>query len=137
MSEDPRARRGDTESGDAGGSSRADLPPDGTDGRDPDAWHRDVEELGARIREVKAADTSGMSAWERRRTAGRRGYEPGQISGQAWNTLGTLIAGTAVWAAIGFGIDRLAGTGMIFLPIGALVGMAGSLYLVIYRVRQR
>ena len=53
--------------------------------------------------------------------------------GTAWSIIGTLIAGLAVWGAIGFGIDRLTGFHALFLPIGLVVGAVGGVYLVVVR----
>jgi F0F1-type ATP synthase assembly protein I len=111
--------------------------PDRLGKRDEEALRRAADELGERIREVRGAHDPEISAWERRRAAGRRGYQPGLPSGEAWNIVGTLAAGMAFWAAVGYGVDRLAGTGTVFLPIGAVVGLAGALYLAIYRLRRR
>jgi hypothetical protein len=49
--------------------------------------------------------------------------------------MGTLLAGTAFWGLVGFGLDRLFGFGVVFLPIGIVVGMAAALYLVIYKLK--
>ena len=53
--------------------------------------------------------------------------------GQAWSIIGTLLAGPAVWGAIGFGLDRLFGFTALFLAIGLVVGAVGSVYLVVIR----
>ncbi len=53
--------------------------------------------------------------------------------GTAWSIIGTLIAGLAVWGAIGFGIDRLAGFHALFLPLGLVVGAIGGVWLVVIR----
>jgi F0F1-type ATP synthase assembly protein I len=66
----------------------------------------------------------------------RRPYRPGDASEQVWNAFGTVLAGIAFWGLVGYGIDRAAGLGPIFLPIGLLLGAAASLYLVIYRARR-
>jgi hypothetical protein len=67
----------------------------------------------------------------------RRPYRPGLISDEAWTAVGTLLAGTGFWGLVGYGIDRLAGLGTVFLPIGIIVGMAASVYLVINRATGR
>ncbi|SBW28335.1 AtpZ/AtpI family protein [Protofrankia symbiont of Coriaria ruscifolia] len=67
----------------------------------------------------------------------RRPYRPGLISGEMWNAFGTLLAGTGFWGLVGYGIDRVTGIGTVFLPVGVIVGMAASLYLVIYRATRR
>jgi F0F1-type ATP synthase assembly protein I len=69
------------------------------------------------------------------RRAPRRRPEHGP--GEAWNVVGTLVAGTAFWGLVGYGIDRLTGLGTIFLPIGLVVGMAAAVYLVIYQTLRR
>jgi ATP synthase protein I len=46
-----------------------------------------------------------------------------------WTIICLLVAGPAVWAAIGYGVDQAAGTGF-FVPIGVVVGFVTSLYLV-------
>lgn len=56
-------------------------------------------------------------------SAGRDG------SDQVWGFISTLVAGPAVWGAIGYGLDRLVGTAL-FLPLGVVVGFVTSLYLV-------
>ncbi|KPM57773.1 F0F1-ATPase subunit family protein [Frankia sp. R43] len=38
---------------------------------------------------------------------------------------------------VGFGVDHLAGFGPVFFPIGLVVGMVASIYLVIYRFGAR
>ena len=53
--------------------------------------------------------------------------------GTGWSIMGTLLAGLAVWGAIGYGIDRLAGFHALFLPIGLVVGAVGGVYLVVVR----
>ena len=53
--------------------------------------------------------------------------------GTAWSIIGTLIAGLAVWGAIGFGIDRLVGFHALFLPIGLVIGAVGGVYIVVVR----
>lgn len=56
-------------------------------------------------------------------SAGRDG------SDQVWGYISTLVAGPAVWGAIGYGLDRLVDTA-VFLPIGVVVGFVTSLYIV-------
>jgi F0F1-type ATP synthase assembly protein I len=53
--------------------------------------------------------------------------------GTAWSIIGTLLAGPAVWGAIGFGLDRLLGFHALFLSIGLVVGAVGGVYLVVIR----
>lgn len=46
-----------------------------------------------------------------------------------WGLISTLVAGPAVWGAIGYGGDHLAGTAFL-LPIGVVVGFVTSFYVV-------
>lgn len=57
--------------------------------------------------------------------------------GEGFNIIGTLLSGIAFWGLVGFGVDRLVGTDLLFLPIGVLLGLAAGLYLVIYRLLRR
>lgn len=50
----------------------------------------------------------------------------------AYSILATLIAGLVVWAGAGALLDTLTGSA-VFLPVGAAVGVLGSLYLVYVR----
>src|SRR5919198_1159849 len=52
--------------------------------------------------------------------------------GTAWSIIGTILAGLAVWGAIGFGLDRLVGFRAVFLPIGLiLAGVAFGAGLIV------
>ena len=53
--------------------------------------------------------------------------------GTAWSIISTLLAGILAWGAIGWVADWLAGTDKVFLPVGMVVGVAGSIYLVYLR----
>jgi F0F1-type ATP synthase assembly protein I len=53
--------------------------------------------------------------------------------GTAWSIIGTILAGLAVWGAIGYGLDRLAGFRAVFFPIGLVLGAVGGVWLVIVR----
>lgn len=46
-----------------------------------------------------------------------------------WGLISTLVAGPAVWGAVGLGADRLAGTALL-TPVGVVVGFLTSLYVV-------
>jgi ATP synthase protein I len=48
----------------------------------------------------------------------------------AWTVLSRLIGGIAVWGGIGWLLDRWTGHDALFLPIGVIVGISASLYLV-------
>jgi F0F1-type ATP synthase assembly protein I len=50
--------------------------------------------------------------------------------GTAWAMTGTLLAGICVWGGIGYVIDRMVGVRWLFLPIGMLIGVSASIYLV-------
>src|SRR5919202_1149977 len=56
--------------------------------------------------------------------------------GKAWSIIGTLLAGLAVWGALGFLVDRLTGLHGVFLAVGLssfliLIGVVGGLYAVL------
>ncbi|MGH2685680.1 MAG: AtpZ/AtpI family protein, partial [Actinomycetota bacterium] len=53
--------------------------------------------------------------------------------GTAWTIIATLLSGILAWGGIGWLVDHLVGTSKLFLPIGMVVGMAGSIYLVYLR----
>lgn len=57
----------------------------------------------------------------------------GEGWGTAWSIMGTLIAGPVAWGGIGILLDLWLDFRWLFLPIGMVVGMAGSIYLVIRR----
>ena len=64
-----------------------------------------------------------MSAPEARRGPSDDG------ANQVWGLISTLVAGPAVWGAVGFGVDRLADTS-VFTPVGVVVGFLTSFYIV-------
>lgn len=53
--------------------------------------------------------------------------------GTAWGITGTLVAGMLTWGGVGYLIDRWIGLEWLFLPIGLLVGMGASVYVVYLR----
>jgi F0F1-type ATP synthase assembly protein I len=54
-------------------------------------------------------------------------------AGTAWTITGTLLAGIVVWGGIGWLIDRWIDVRALFLPVGMLVGLGASIYLVYLR----
>jgi F0F1-type ATP synthase assembly protein I len=50
--------------------------------------------------------------------------------GTGWAVTSTMIGGIAAWGAIGYLVDRLAGTHHVFLPVGFVLGAVGAVYLV-------
>lgn len=52
--------------------------------------------------------------------------------GDGFNYMADLIAATAVWAGIGYGLDRWLGTWPVLFAIGAVIGNATGIYL-LYR----
>jgi ATP synthase protein I len=50
--------------------------------------------------------------------------------GTAWALTGTLAAGIFVWGGVGYLLDRWVGFHYLFLPIGMLIGVCVSIYLV-------
>ena len=53
--------------------------------------------------------------------------------GTAWAVTGTLVAGILAWGGIGLLVDYLAGFRWLFLPIGMVLGVSVSIYLVYVR----
>jgi ATP synthase protein I len=53
-------------------------------------------------------------------------------AGAGWAVVSTLIAGIAVWGAIGWLVDLWLHT-WVGLVVGMLVGFAGALYLIIHK----
>jgi F0F1-type ATP synthase assembly protein I len=54
-------------------------------------------------------------------------------AGEAWGMVGELLTATGVWAAIGYGADRLFGTWPILFVIGAVAGHATGIYILMMR----
>ncbi|WP_067968418.1 AtpZ/AtpI family protein [Nocardiopsis trehalosi] len=42
-----------------------------------------------------------------------------------------LLGGLAVWGGVGWLADRMLGFEVLFLPIGLVLGLVGSIYLII------
>ncbi len=57
-------------------------------------------------------------------------------AGDAWTYVTELLAGIAVWGGIGYGLDRLFGTWPILFVIGAVIGHAAGVYVVIVRSKR-
>jgi hypothetical protein len=57
---------------------------------------------------------------------------PPTLASDGWAVLSTLIAGIAVWAGVGYGLDRLFDTEFL-LPVGMLLGVASAIYLVVVK----
>jgi F0F1-type ATP synthase assembly protein I len=51
----------------------------------------------------------------------------------AWGMVSTLVAGPITWGLIGAGVDLLAGTHRVFLPIGVVLGFAVAFYITYFR----
>jgi F0F1-type ATP synthase assembly protein I len=54
-------------------------------------------------------------------------------AGTAWAITGTLLSGLLVWGGVGVLLDRWIGFHWLFLPIGMVVGMGTSIYVVYVR----
>jgi len=67
------------------------------------------------------------------RTDGPVRPSPWVGAGDALNLVSELLAATLVWGAIGFGLDRWLGTDPVLMVIGALVGHATGIYIIIHR----
>lgn len=57
----------------------------------------------------------------------RTGSDDG--ANQVWGLICTLVAGPALWGAVGYGVDSAADTA-VFTPIGVVVGFLTSFYIV-------
>lgn len=53
-----------------------------------------------------------------------------------WALFSTLLAGVLVWSGIGWGLDHLLGFQALFLPIGAVLGLVGAIWLIVAKTRQ-
>lgn len=60
------------------------------------------------------------------------GRGPSADANTGWVVISLLFAGLLTWGAIGWIIDQVLGTEFL-LPAGLIVGVVGSLYLVIKR----
>ncbi len=64
---------------------------------------------------------------------GRHSGEAWREANQAWSITGTLLAGILVWGGAGKLLDHWLGFEALFTPIGMLVGMFTSIWLVYWR----
>jgi ATP synthase protein I len=55
-------------------------------------------------------------------------------TGMGMTAIAYLISGMLVWGAIGLLVDHWVGTKGIFAGIGAVVGIAGGVYLIVRRL---
>jgi ATP synthase protein I len=63
-----------------------------------------------------------------------RGDDEAAGASQGWVALSYLIGGIAVWGFIGWLVDRWLHTGGIATAIGAVLGAAGGVYLIVRRL---
>ena len=56
--------------------------------------------------------------------------KPTRGANDPWAVMSTLLGGFLVWGGVGWLVDKWLDT-QYFLPIGLLVGMAASLYLIV------
>jgi len=64
------------------------------------------------------------------------GLDPGEAwkgANQAWSVIGTLLAGIVVWGGVGWLLDRWLRFDGLFLPIGMLLGVGVSIYVIYVR----
>jgi F0F1-type ATP synthase assembly protein I len=59
---------------------------------------------------------------------------PSQDLGAGWLAISYLIGGMLVWGGIGWVVDRWLGTGGIAMGIGAVIGGAAGIYLIVRRL---
>lgn len=64
---------------------------------------------------------------------GRNAGEAWRGANQAWDVIGTLLSGQVVLGGLGYVLDRIAGIQWLFLPVGMVLGMGVSIYLVYVR----
>jgi ATP synthase protein I len=53
--------------------------------------------------------------------------------GAAWGVIATLLSGILVWGGVGYLVDRWVGFRWLFLPIGMVIGVSTSIYVVYVR----
>lgn len=53
--------------------------------------------------------------------------------GQGWTMLAELATAIALWGGIGYGLDRLLGTGPVLFAVGMVVGYAAGAYILYLR----
>jgi ATP synthase protein I len=53
--------------------------------------------------------------------------------GTAWSVIATLLSGILVWGGVGYLVDRWVGFQWLFLPIGMVIGVSASIYVVYMR----
>ncbi len=58
----------------------------------------------------------------------------GPGAGQGWAAISYLIGGIVVWGLIGWLVDRWLDTDGIATAVGAVVGAAGGVYLIVRRL---
>jgi ATP synthase protein I len=66
------------------------------------------------------------------RPGGDDGYPAG--ANQGWSAVAYLIGGILVWGAVGWLVDRWLDTGGVATAIGAVLGAAGGVYLIMRRL---
>jgi ATP synthase protein I len=64
----------------------------------------------------------------------RDGDEAAAGASQGWTAVSYLIGGILVWGSVGWLIDRWLHTGGITTAIGAVIGAAGGVYLIVRRL---
>jgi len=72
--------------------------------------------------------------------SGRQGQSPTEQQPDnfgAWTVLGYLVAGMAVYGAIGWLIDRWVGRTTIFLLIGVVFGLITGIVMTFLRLRHK
>jgi len=72
--------------------------------------------------------------------SGRQGQSPTEQVPDgfgAWTVLGYLVAGMAVYGAIGWLIDRWVGHTTIFLLIGVVFGLITGIVMTLLRLRHK
>ncbi|BAL92419.1 hypothetical protein AMIS_71990 [Actinoplanes missouriensis 431] len=65
---------------------------------------------------------------------GDKGQQPPPDTGVGMTAVSYLIAGILVWGGIGWLVDHFVGTKGIFAGLGAVLGVAGGVYLIVRRL---
>ncbi|GIU96307.1 MAG: hypothetical protein KatS3mg013_0110 [Actinomycetota bacterium] len=62
---------------------------------------------------------------------GRHRGDAWRSANQAWDVIGTLLAGILVWGGVGHVLDRWFGFGQgVLLPAGMVLGVGVAVYLI-------
>jgi F0F1-type ATP synthase assembly protein I len=63
-----------------------------------------------------------------------RGDDESAGAGQGWTAISYLIGGILVWGGAGWLVDRWLQSGGVATAVGAVLGAAGGVYLIVRRL---